>query len=384
MNNSHIGEEEENCINLILEKGIEEIKNSQSNYSISNNNNNKNYTCTLTSSLNNINNNINNSSYRNINQNQLTSSTNPLNDPSNISLYNSTTNNNINCNNNNNNNTSNALRKIMSNIQKEDASSTYHNIQELKEEYDDLTISQTSSDHNTNININAPPNNIKPITSSHMNNNDNKLKEMKNRLQSLQNKIGNLDKHLHTKLTHNETSSYLINSSKHYKKSKRKSSSSSIKARSYSASKRGNSYKFNNTNKINNEIWKERFMKLKDEFNKDKNALIKLRYNKNDLNKKYDQVKKKEILYDDLFIVNQKLIDNNEMLFNQLEESEEVRNEQEKLIHSLQKEVNRLRNELRNENIDDNNYDDIRCSGSSSNAIKKEHKKSKKKYKRYN
>ena len=372
MNNSHIGEEEENCINLILEKGIEEIKNSQSNYTTTNNN--KNYTCTLTSSLNNINN--NNLSYRNINQNQLTSSINPLNDPSNISLYNSTTNNNNN-NSCNNNNTSNALRRIMSNIQKEDASSTYQNIQELKEEYDDLTISQTSSEHNTN-NINNT-NNIKVVT-SHMNN-DNKLKEMKNRLQNLQNKIGNLDKHLHTKLTHNETSSYLINSSKHYKKSKRKSSNS-IKARSYSASKRGNSYKFNNTNKINNEIWKERFMKLKDEFNKDKNALIKLRYNKNDLNKKYDQVKKKEILYDDLFIVNQKLIDNNEMLFNQLEESEEVRNEQEKLIHSLQKEVNRLRNELRNENIDNNNYDDIRCSSSS--AIKKEHKKSKKKYKRYN
>ena len=37
---------------------------------------------------------------------------------------------------------------------------------------------------------------------------------------------------------------------------------------------------------FNDEIWKERFMKLKDEFNKDKNALIKLRYNKNDLNKK--------------------------------------------------------------------------------------------------
>ena len=366
MNNSHIGEEEENCINLILEKGIEEIKNSQSNYTTTNNN--KNYTCTLTSSLNNINN--NNLSYRNINQNQLTSSINPLNDPSNISLYNSTTNNNNN-NSCNNNNTSNALRRIMSNIQKEDASSTYQNIQELKEEYDDLTISQTSSEHNTN-NINNT-NNIKVVT-SHMNN-DNKLKEMKNRLQNLQNKIGNLDKHLHSRLTHNETSSYLIKSSKQNKK-KRKSSS--IKARSYSASKRGNSYKFNNTNKINDEIWKERFMKLKDEFNKDKNVLIKLRYNKNDLNKKYEQVKKKETLYDDLFIVNQKLIDNNEMLFNQLEESEEVRNEQEKLIFSLQKEVNRLRNEIRNENNEDN-CDDIRYS-----TTKKENKKIKKKYKRYN
>ena len=48
-------------------------------------------------------------------------------------------------------------------------------------------------------------------------NTDSKLKEMKNRLQNLQNKIGIFNKDLHTKLTHNEISSYLINSSKHCK-----------------------------------------------------------------------------------------------------------------------------------------------------------------------
>ena len=42
--NQQLGEEEENCINNILEKGLEEIKNSQcGSVSTSNNNNNFNY-----------------------------------------------------------------------------------------------------------------------------------------------------------------------------------------------------------------------------------------------------------------------------------------------------------------------------------------------------
>ena len=127
MNNLNIGEEEENFINLILEKGLEEIKNSQSNY------NNK-FTCTLTSSLNNINN--NNSSFRNANQNKLISSTNPL--TPNISLHNSNTFNNKIL----NSNTSTALHKIITNIQQN--SSIEHNLEKLNEENEELSISKSS------------------------------------------------------------------------------------------------------------------------------------------------------------------------------------------------------------------------------------------------
>lgn len=68
MNNFNVGEEEENLINLILEKGLKEIKNSHSNYK------NNNFRCSLTSSLNNINH--NNSSSGSTNQNKLISPTN--------------------------------------------------------------------------------------------------------------------------------------------------------------------------------------------------------------------------------------------------------------------------------------------------------------------
>ena len=81
MNNFNTGEEEENVINSILEKGLEEIKKSQSNHK------NNNFKCSLTSSLNNINN--NNSSSGSKNQNKLISPTNQLKDTSNIYLHNS-------------------------------------------------------------------------------------------------------------------------------------------------------------------------------------------------------------------------------------------------------------------------------------------------------
>ena len=97
---------------------------------------------------------------------------------------------------------------------------------------------------------------------------------------------------------------------------------------------------------INDSIWKERYLKLKNDFNEDKTVLIKLRQEKNELNKKLERLSKKEVLYDELFITNEKIIDSNEMLFSQLEESEDVRSEQEKLIISLQKEVQRLRGDF--------------------------------------
>ena len=114
-----------------------------------------------------------------------------------------------------------------------------------------------------------------------------------------------------------------------------------------------------NANTLNNEIWKEKFTKLKDEFNKDKNFLIKLRSKKNELSKKFEQLIKKESNYDELFNINQKFLENNEILFGQLEESENVRTEQEKLISSLKKEVNKFRNEIRNESEDNYKFQHI-------------------------
>ena len=47
-------------------------------------------------------------------------------------------------------------------------------------------------------------------------------------------------------------------------------------------------------------------------------------------------------------------------MFDQLEENENVRTEQEKLISSLQKEVNRLRNGIRNKSEDNYKFQHIK------------------------
>ena len=52
---------------------------------------------------------------------------------------------------------------------------------------------------------------------------------------------------------------------------------------------------------------------------------------------------KKEQMYDELFEENNNIINENEIIFNNLKESEDIRNEQNKLIISLQKEVQKLR-----------------------------------------
>ena len=122
--------------------------------------------------------------------------------------------------------------------------------------------------------------------------------------------------------------------------------SKSKKKRSYSSNSSNRSLSKKNVKSINDSIWKERYLKLKNDFNEDKTVLIKLRQEKNELNKKLERLSKKEVLYDELFITNEKIIDSNEMLFSQLEESEDVRSEQEKLIISLQKEVQRLRGDF--------------------------------------
>lgn len=111
---------------------------------------------------------------------------------------------------------------------------------------------------------------------------------MKNRLEHLQSKIGNIDKHFDSQFKCSN-SKLSINSAKQNKKKGY--------TKSYSASKRGRSCQEKvNANTLNNKIWKEKFMKLKDEFNKDKNFLIKLRTKKNELTKKFEQLKKRNLI----------------------------------------------------------------------------------------
>jgi len=89
--------------------------------------------------------------------------------------------------------------------------------------------------------------------------------------------------------------------------------------------------------------YKDKFFKLNAKFESDKNLLIKLRKTTNKLKMTLNRLNKKDVLYNELYEKNNNLILENEELYNKLMESEEVRNEQEKLIKALQKEVLQLR-----------------------------------------
>lgn len=89
--------------------------------------------------------------------------------------------------------------------------------------------------------------------------------------------------------------------------------------------------------------YKEKYFKLNSKFESDKNLLIKLRKTTNKLKMTLTRLNKKDVLYNELYEKNNNLIQENEILYNKLIESEEVRNEQEKLIKALQNEVLQLR-----------------------------------------
>ena len=100
---------------------------------------------------------------------------------------------------------------------------------------------------------------------------------------------------------------------------------------------------FEKTEINENGKYKEKYFKLNSKFESDKNLLIKLRKTTNKLKLQLDKLNKKDILYNELYEKNNNLIQENETLYNKLVENEEIRNEQEKLIQSLQNEVMQLR-----------------------------------------
>ena len=152
-----------------------------------------------------------------------------------------------------------------------------------------------------------------------------KFKEMKTRLECLQSK---LDKHLTISQIH-----YNPSKSKEHKTQNNFNTTSNTKQKNNSI----------NANTITDEIWETRFIKLKAEFDKDKKTLLNLRHKQMELKQNLSRLTKKEKQYNELLKINKERLENNELLFNLLEESEDVRIEQEKLIDLFQKQLARLR-----------------------------------------
>jgi hypothetical protein len=89
--------------------------------------------------------------------------------------------------------------------------------------------------------------------------------------------------------------------------------------------------------------WKEKYEKIKINYDNIKSTLIKERQKVVELTKKIKKIKKKEEQFDEINQYNHTLLSQNKRVVVQLEESEMIRTEQAKLIRSLQREVDLLR-----------------------------------------
>ena len=103
--------------------------------------------------------------------------------------------------------------------------------------------------------------------------------------------------------------------------------------------------------------YQKKYEMIKNEIDKTKAELIKERMKGNEIKKSYKKAEKKEKQYNDLFEENNKILADNEAIYNQIVESEEIRKEQDMLIMSLQLEYDRLKKCFENDNINNNTYE---------------------------
>ena len=104
-----------------------------------------------------------------------------------------------------------------------------------------------------------------------------------------------------------------------------------------------------NNNKTKNKIVKKNNIdyelkceKLRNELSKLKNDLVQERLKSSQLLKEYNKLAKKEDIYDKTFEENQNILNYNEILYQKIKESEEIRKEQNLVINSLKLEYNEL------------------------------------------
>lgn len=287
----YIGENADKCINLILSKGIEELKNSHLMQG-------KNY-CNTEYYSNPLSLSMNNTSLYNKNHFMISS---PIHQDNKF-FSNSLNNNNFLSYDNQYYNKNYLLKTSCC-----DNKSIFNN-----NENKSYSHSKVKSD---NVNSLANTTTKKEL----------KFKDMKKRFKGLQSK---LDKQL--------TMSQL-----NYNPSKSKRHKTQNNFHITSNQKQKNNY--TNANKISDEIWEKRFIKLKAEFDNDKKTLLKLRHKQMETKQNLSRLTKKEKQYNDLLKTNQERLENNERLFNLLEESNKVRIEQKKLIDLFQKKLEKLRN----------------------------------------
>lgn len=105
--------------------------------------------------------------------------------------------------------------------------------------------------------------------------------------------------------------------------------------------------------------YQKKYEMIKNEIDKAKAELIKERMKGNEIKKSFKKAEKKEKLYNDLFEENDKILGDNEAIYNQIVESEEIRKEQDMLIMSLQLEYNRLKKCFENDKVNNNTYEYI-------------------------
>lgn len=131
---------------------------------------------------------------------------------------------------------------------------------------------------------------------------------------------------------------------KNHKNTTRNSSSSTLR-RNKSSNLGSNQRKKEMTT---NEIWKEKYELLIDEYDQVKTLLDKEKKDNEEMKKKILSTKKKENQIGELTKYNQELCNSKKNLIQKYQQSEQIRREQIKIIQRLQDEVNKMRYELAN------------------------------------
>jgi predicted nucleic acid-binding Zn-ribbon protein len=86
-----------------------------------------------------------------------------------------------------------------------------------------------------------------------------------------------------------------------------------------------------------------KYEKLKKELEGVKNELVKERKKGNEIKKQLEKYEKKELQYNEILQENKQLIKLNEEIYNKIKESENIRNEQQMLVESLQREYEQIK-----------------------------------------
>ncbi len=212
-----------------------------------------------------------------------------------------------------------------------------------------------------------PEKNMIKMDINNIEKNNMKYLELKNEMEQVQKQLYQFNSKI--KRSVSETNKEIIfpksysNKKKNYSKKRKKinidNSFSSLND-SYNSnlsSKKKNYIRNNSSSSKKKSVYKEKYLELKNKYDLQREKIASENQNIISLENKIKIISKKNENYNQLVEYNKKLFSQSELLKKQIYESENIRNEQSKLIRSLQKEIEILR--MRIDNSEENNIENL-------------------------